>query len=184
MTKEELKALGLNDEQLNKIMADYQNYIPKVQFEQKAEELKQLKTEQATITKELDSLKKANKDNTDLTSQIEQMKTDMTNRQKEYDSKIKQMQIDFAVDKSLISAKAKNPKAVKALLDLNNVELEGDKIKGLEEQLKNIKKSDSYLFEEDKKAVIKGLTPVNGSDEGGSLNPLSPQEQFEQALGL
>ena len=56
------------------------------------------------------------------------------------------MQIDFAVDKSLMSSKAKNPKAVKALLDLNNVEFDGDKIKGLEEQVKNIKKSDSYLF--------------------------------------
>lgn len=41
MTKEELKAMGLSDEQADKIFEDYgKNYVPKSQFNEKLEALK------------------------------------------------------------------------------------------------------------------------------------------------
>ena len=46
MTREELKALGLSDEQIEKIVDDYgKNYVSKSQFNQKNEEAKHLKEE-------------------------------------------------------------------------------------------------------------------------------------------
>ena len=46
MTKEELKALGLTDEQVNAISDDYgKNYVTKGQFNEKNEEAKNLKSE-------------------------------------------------------------------------------------------------------------------------------------------
>jgi len=41
-----------------------------------------------------------------------------------------QMQLDFALERALTAAKAKNPKAVKALLNLENVKLDGEQLLG------------------------------------------------------
>ena len=54
MTKEELKALGLNDEQIEKVVEDYgKNYVPKNQFNQKNEELKQAKESLTTMQSDM-----------------------------------------------------------------------------------------------------------------------------------
>ncbi|NLY77321.1 MAG: hypothetical protein GX080_04430 [Tissierellia bacterium] len=50
------------------------------------------------------------------------------------------MKFDYALEKALTVAKARNIKAVKALLDLENLKLADDKILGLDEQLKKSKK--------------------------------------------
>lgn len=185
MTKEELKALGLTDEQADKIVKDYENYVPKAEHDQQATALKQAKEEQKRIAKELDTLKKNNASNEELTKQIEQMKADADKRQKDYDATIKQMKLDAAVDKSLLTAKAKNAKAVKALLDLVGAEVGDDgTIKGLDDQLKKLKESDAYLFEPDKpKHKIDGLKPGEGSDPDDGQD-LTDQQIFEQALNM
>ena len=185
MTKEELMALGLTDEQVEKIAKDYENYVPKAEHDQQATALKQAKEEQKRIAKELDTLKKNNASNEDLTKQIEQMKADAGKRQKEYDATIRQMKLDAAVDKSLLTAKAKNTKAVKALLDLANAEVGDDgSIKGLDDQLKKLKESDAYLFEPEKASHrIDGLKPGEGTDPDDGKD-LTDQQVFEQALNM
>ena len=57
MTREELKALGLTDEQVDKIVKDYENYVPKAEHDQQATALKQAKEEQKRIAKELEKAK-------------------------------------------------------------------------------------------------------------------------------
>ncbi len=55
MTKEELNALGLTDEQVAKITEDYgKNYVSKAQFNQKNEEAKTLKGELDTVKGEIE----------------------------------------------------------------------------------------------------------------------------------
>lgn len=186
MTKEELKALGLNDNQVNKIVEDYgKNYVSKAQFNQKNEELKTAKEELKKSNGDLETLRKNNKDNEALVKQIDDLKAEAKNRQAEYDSKIKQMQIDAIVDRSLLTAKAKNPKAVKALLDLTKAEVEEDTIKGLDEQLKKLQESDSYLFEApDPNTHIDGIKPGEGGDPGDNGGGNTIQQAFDAALGI
>lgn len=186
MTKEELKAMGLTDEQADKIAKDYENYVPKAEYDQQATALKQAKEEQKRIAKELDTLKKNNANNEELTKQIEQMKADADKRQKDYDATIKQMKLDAAVDKSLLTAKAKNTKAVKALLDLVNADVDDDgNVKGLDDQLKKLKKSDAYLFEPDKpQHKMNGLKPGEGGDGPDGGQEMTDQQIFEQALNM
>ena len=95
------------------------------------------------------------------------------------------MKLDAVVDKSLLTAKAKNAKAVKALLDLTGAEVGNDgTIKGLDEQLKKLKESDAYLFEPDKPThKIDGLKPGEGSDPDDGKD-LTDQQIFEQALNM
>ena len=186
MTKEELKALGLTVEQADKVVKDYQdNYVAKTEYDTQATALKQAQNEQKKAAKALDELKKSHEKDGDLAAQIEQMKTDAAERQKQYDATIQQMKVDAVVDKALLTAKAKNPKAVRALLDLSKAELDGDTIKGLDDQVKALQKSDAYLFEDiTKKREIKGLTPGESMDSNDDATLAAEQKEFETALGM
>ena len=54
MTKEELKALGLTDEQVTKISEDYgKNYVAKSQFNEKNEALKNAEKEKGELSNRL-----------------------------------------------------------------------------------------------------------------------------------
>lgn len=172
MTREELKALGLSDEQIEKIVDDYgKNYVSKSQFNQKNEEAKHLKGEADTFKKEIEELKKTNKDNADLAAQIEKMKEDAKTREQTYKANTKKMQIDSLVDLELIKNKAKNPKAVKALLvDLDKAEIVDGSIKGLDEQFKKLKETDAYMFEtEDSSSGSKGFKAGQGDSNKKSI---------------
>ena len=179
MTKEELKALGRTEEQVTKITEDYgKNYVSKAQFNQKNEEAKTLKGELETVKGEIDTLKKNNTDNAALVKQIDDLKAAGKKRDDEYAAKIEQMRIDGIVEKALVTHKAKNTAAAKALLDLTKPERDGETIKGLEDQIKKIKETDSYLFDT---GTVTGVNPGEGGDGGQEL-PL--QQQVEQAFGL
>ena len=172
MTREELKALGLSDEQIEKVVEDYgKNYVSKSQFNQKNEEAKHLKGEADTFKKEIEELKKTNKDNADLAAQIEKMKEDAKTREQTYKANTKKMQIDSLVDLELIKNKAKNPKAVKALLvDLDKAEIVDGSIKGLDEQFKKLKETDAYMFEtEDDSSGSKGFKAGQGDSNKKSI---------------
>ena len=164
MTKEELKALGLTDEQIEKVVEDYgKNYVPKNQFNQKNEELKQAKESLTTMQSDIEALKKTNADNAELAKQIDEMKAAQVKRDEEYTAQIHKMEVDGIVERTLMTFKAKNGKAVRALLDLEDVKLKDGTIKGLDDQLTKLKESDPYLFESESKPS--GVTP--GEPHGG-----------------
>ena len=171
MTKEELKALGLTDEQADKIVADYgKNYVAKAQFNTKNEELKHAKEESEAVTKQLEELKKANEGNKDLAAQLEKMKQEAETRKKEYTDSINRMKLDT--------------KAVRALLDLKEVKVGDDgKVAGLDEQLKKLQESDPYLFDTGTNGTS-GLKPGEVSDgKPGGEGQKTVAEIFANALG-
>lgn len=183
MTKEELKALGLTDEQAAKIAEDYEkNYVDKSKLAERDEELKTAKEESKTVKSELEKLKKDHKDNAELVKQLEEMKAAGEAREKEHAEKLEQMQFDALLEKTLVGSKAKNTAAVKALLDTSTLKRDGETIKGLDDQLKKIKESDAYLFEEAKAPQIDGLKPP--SSAGAQGETLTIAQQFEKALGI
>ena len=184
MTKEELKALGLTDEQAAKIAEDYEkNYVAKGKLAERDEELKAAKEESKTVKSELEKLKKDHKDNAELVKQLEEMKAAGEAREKEHAEKLEQMQFDALLEKTLVGSKAKNTAAVKALLDTSTLKRDGETIKGLDDQLKKIKESDAYLFEEENPTPqIDGLKP--GSSAGAQGETLTIAQQFGQALGI
>lgn len=103
---------------------------------------------------------------------VEKLKTDAQNWETKYNNDIAAVKLDSAVSMALVEAKAKNPKLAKAALDMSLVKLDGDKLLGLSEQLDNLKKSDSYLFEEVKaEENNNGGARVNtGGAHGGGGN--------------
>ncbi len=73
------------------------------------------------------------------------------------------MQFNYTLEGALKSANVRNTKAVKALLNLEGIKLEGENVLGLSEQIEALKKSDSYLFAEEQKPKFSGVEPTDNS---------------------
>lgn len=158
MKREFLKELGLSDEQIEKIMAEHGKTVNSMKEElEKAKELEQqiqgLQEQLQQRDQQLEELKTKATGNEELQQQIQQLQEQNKQIQQEYEQKMQKQAFDFALERALVSAKARNPKAVKALLDTEAIKLDGDKLLGLKEQLEKLKESDPYLFEEEQETA-------------------------------
>lgn len=77
------------------------------------------------------------------------------------------LKVDSLLTDALVSAKAKNPKMVKKMLDLSLIKRDGDKLIGLSEQLESLMESDGYAFETEDKG---GATVTTGASHSGTSN--------------
>lgn len=154
MTLEQLKEMGLDEETAKKVLKAYQDslkdkYIPIERFNEVNEEKKELKTQIEERDTQLKELKVKAAGNEELTNKITELENLNNTTKEEYESKITALRKETAIELALKDEKAKNVKAVKALLDLEKVSLDGDNLIGLDEQLKTLKEKESYLFGED-----------------------------------
>lgn len=175
MKTEFLKSLNLSQEVIDKIMAENGKDIAVEQkkaekviqerdsYKLKAESLEtQVNDANTEIQKfkdmDIDGIKKAADD---WKETAEKAKADA-------DKQISQMKFDYALSAALTGAKAKNTKAVKALLDMDGLKFNDGKIVGLDEQLAQIKADNDYLFESDEPApeFVKGTNGGSGSVRG------------------
>ena len=189
MTRKQLEELGLTKEQADKIMeingGDIEN--AKGNFE---ERIKALESEKGELSNQitdrdgqLETLRKSAGDNESLTRQIAELQNANKTAKEEYEARINQMNIDFAVQKALTGAKAKNVKAVMALLDLTDAKLNEDgTVKGLSEQIEKLTKAEDskFLFDtESKQPTFKGFQPGASSDklpEAGDTSKMTYSE--------
>lgn len=157
MIQEILKNNGLNDEQVNSIlgaMKEAKVYTTKLEnIDERYNKLKTQKTELETQLKDRDvqltELSKNNKDNNELLTQIKDLQALNKQTATDYESKINKMQFDYALDGALSSAKCKNNKALKALLDMDSIKYQEGKLDGLDGQLETLQKDAGYLFDLD-----------------------------------
>lgn len=158
MTKEQLQALNLTDEQINAIIEDYgKNYVSKTQFNEKNDAYKQAKQEIENLTNDISTLSEANKANEALQSQIKELQDAATKREADYNESIKTLKIDTAITKALSKSGAMNETILTGLLDRTKIAIgEDNTITGIQEQIVALKESDPYLFKQDS---IKGVVP-------------------------
>lgn len=158
MTKEQLRALNLTEEQINAIIEDYgKNYVSKAQFNEKNDAYKQAKQEIENLTNDISTLSEANKANEALQSQIKELQDAATKREADYNENIKNMKIDTAITKALSKSGAMNETILTGLLDRTKIAIgEDNTITGIQEQIVALKESDPYLFKQDS---IKGVVP-------------------------
>ncbi len=80
-------------------------------------------------------------------------KDELSAIKEDYESKLTKSEIDRIVETTLVSYGAKNNLAVKALLKLEDAQLENGTVKGLNEQLGKIKAENGYLFKSEHTAT-------------------------------
>lgn len=181
MTRKQLEDLGISKEQADSIMKINGDDIENAKSASAAEiknlqtEVTGLKTQVSDRDKQLETLKTAAGDNETLTKQIADLQAENTKVKETHESEMNQLKIDFAVEKALTGAKAKNIKAVKALLELEDAKLDKDgNVRGLAEQIEKLTSGDDtkFLFEAQKQTKqqqnFKGFHPgASGEQKPG-----------------
>jgi hypothetical protein len=192
MKKEDLLKLGLDETSATKVAEasteELKGYIPKARFDEVNDANKQFKTDLAERNTQFEELKKTAGASEDLKKQITDLQAANKTKETEYEGKIKQMQINAALEKDLskvgITGDVKI-KAVKALLDLEKAELDGDSIKGLGDQLKKLQEGEDskFLFggsSNNNQGQFKGMKPGVSGEPKTSLDDLNTQ--YQEAL--
>ena len=167
MTKEELMALGLTEEQAAKVLEGYKGYVPKTRFDEVNEAKKRAEGVIAERDKQLDALQKASGDAEALKAQIAKLQDENKVAADKFKADIKALLVNSIVERDLFKAGAKNIKAAKALLvDLDKAELDGENVKGLADQIKKLQEDEGskFLFD-DRGSQLKGLVPGQKRDD-------------------
>lgn len=176
MTKQELIALGLTEEAADKVLKEH---IPYDRFKQVNDDKKALEgqvTERDKAITDLGAKVKAGEG-------AEKSIADLQEQLKQKDTAILATRKEAAVQVALGQAKAKNTKAVMALLDADKLELQEDgSVKGLKDALDALQKSDAYLFD----SVNPATSPPSGFNPppagGGAPPPTTLQDAIQAGL--
>lgn len=177
MKTEFLKSLNLSQEVIDKIMAENgkdiaaeQKKADKIIQERDSYKLKaeSLETQVNDANAEIQKFK--DMDVEGIRQAADDWKEKAEKAEADANKQISEMKFDYALTAALTGAKAKNAKAVKALLDMDGLKFNDNdgKIVGLDEQLAQIKADNDYLFESDEPApeFVKGTKGGSGSVGG------------------
>ncbi len=172
MERKFLKDLGISDDIIEKVMAENGKDINELKSagETSKTTLADLQKQVSERDKQLETLKKSSGDNEALKKQITGLQTANKQAKDEYDANLKKLTLGGKIDVALLGAKAKNVKAVRALLDESKISLDGENVLGLNEQLEQVRKDNPYLFGEKQPgnppAPVDGEPPKpDGSDD-------------------
>jgi phage minor structural protein GP20 len=167
MTKEELQAIGLTDEQVQEVFKLRGSEVNELK-----DKISILETEKANLNTQIETanaqIKAFNEMDIDTIKQnLQNYETKYNDLKIQSEKDINNLKFNHSLDLALNNAKVKNVKAVKALLDIENLSNSKNIDTDLEQAITNLKETDSYLFLEEQPqgaAVAKGATlPQNKS---------------------
>ena len=174
MKRDFLKNLGIEDKDtidaiLNENSADIGR--AKGDTDELKSQITQLKTQLSDKTTEFNTLKESTKDYDSLQNTINQLTQDKTDLTNQLNTKISEIQKKHDTENKVRDAKAKNVKAVMALLDVE---------KDIDEQLEALKTGEdtSFLFGEAQTSPAG--TNVSNPPNGGGNPPTS--KTFAEAI--
>ncbi|WP_164219373.1 phage scaffolding protein [Virgibacillus sp. YIM 98842] len=186
MNREELKALGLTDEQIDKVMAAHGKVVKSTK--DKADKVEGLETQiedyKKQLTerdKQLNDLSEKAKGNEDLQKQIQDLQQQNETTKTEYEKKLDAQQRDFAIESALRDAKAVNPKRAKKALEdeLESVVFKDEKLIGFEDVLKSVKQNEPYLFEKEEKPGVPHIV-TGGNPNGGGSGTITKEQIMKE----
>ena len=193
MTKEQAKALGLDDAAAEKVAAEsakeLKEYVKKSDYDTLAAEKAQLEKDVKTRDGQIEQLGKADPEK--LQQTITDLQTQNATNKAAYEKQLKSQKVDSAVQLALASSGALNAKAVRALLDVDAEKAEfaeDGSLKGLSEQIKKLQGAEDskMLFKAaDAKPTFKGFKPAESRDhtpESGGMDDFFGA--FEKGAGI
>jgi phage minor structural protein GP20 len=189
MNKEDLLKLGLTEEQAEKVLSanteQLKGFIPKARFDEVNNAKKQAEKDLSDRDKQLETLKNSTGDVETLKNTIKQLQDENKASKEQYEANISKIKLDNAIDNALGNAKAKNSRAVRALLDMEKIKFENGTLSGLDEQLKALKEAENskFLFEEIKEPAKPSFSGVEPGASTGETNPGSgAPETYSQMI--
>lgn len=163
MKTEFLKELGLNDEQINAIMAENGKDIKREQ-----DKISRIEAERDNYRSQLETAQEALKkfegvDVNQLKGEIEKLQNDLKAKDEQYQKELAERDFNTLLDSHINAFGARNVKAVKALLDIEALKESKNQEADIKAAIEACQKENDYLF---------GATePINNpvAPTGGSL---------------
>lgn len=178
--EELLKAQGLDDNQVKSILGVMKKekiYTTNLEnIEERYNKLKgqkeDLEVQLNTANSTIKELKKNNADNEELQKTIKQHEDTIKTQKAEYESKVRNLTLDSAINSALTKAKAKHSDLLASKFDRDKLVINEDgTVTGLDEQLKGFKETYKDMFE----VTLGGGTPAN-PDTKPSKTTLTKEE--------
>lgn len=177
MKKDELLSKGLTEEQIQFVMAENGKDIQREKDKVAAAEAERDKFKEQLTTAQ-DALKGfEGVDVNELNEKIKALNTQLSDKEKEYQTKLADMEFDSFLTEAIKKSGAKSDKAVKAFLDLEALKTSKNRDSDLSAAIEAVKKENDYLFtsEEPQPTFVK---PTNGSPTPGGM------DKIRASLGL
>lgn len=132
--------------ELNKLLPE--DWIPKAKYNELNESKKLAEDNLKKANATLEELKGKAGLSDEYKAQIDKLKDEAKKAEEAHKATITQMKRDSAIESALTSAKARNTKAVRALLDEGKLVLNDDgTLSGIKEQIEAVKKDNAFLFD-------------------------------------
>lgn len=193
MNLEQVKALkinGLSDEDAKKIAdastEELKGYVEKSKYDEVNTAKENAEKDVKDRDKQLETLKGQVGDNEELKEQIETLQKENKDNKAAYEKDLKDLKISNAI-KLAINGTAQDADLVAGLIDKSKLIVGDDgKIVGLDEQVKSLQETKSFLFKpqeqpgDDGKPFIKSIT--NGGADTDA--PKSLKDSIAAAMGL
>ena len=174
MKRKFLEDFGIEKEAIDKIMAENESDINTIKAEQESlkKQLEAVHQQLAERDSQLEELKKNSGDNAELKAQLETLQAENKAAKQKYEQDMKNLKLDTAIQLA-IGETAQDIDLVAGLVDKSKLILSEDgKVTGIEEQLKTLKETKSFLFkQETKQPQIKGSTPISGTGTPAAKKP-------------
>ena len=189
MNTETLQGIGLNDEQIRSVMAEYGKEInPLKQAQANAEqERDSLKSQLEDVNGQLSEAQKNSKKGSELQGQLKDLQKQFDDSKAKAEEQLQATKKDYEIAAALSKAGAKNDKAVKALLDTEKVNFDDNgKLIGLSEQLEAVKKDNDFLFADANESNPKPTITSKGNPnpDGGNGTKALADYSYQELVAL
>lgn len=169
---DKLKELGMNEEDIKTLIDEEKaNYVLKTDYDVLKGQVQVHEDKAKELNKTIKTLQKDVDANEALKLKLEDLENSLTAKDKE----IEKVKFDFKLEAKMKEIGAKNAKAIKALIDMEQVKLgESGELEGFDTQIEALKESDAYLFEDVSKGSL-GSSGNHNRSGNTTKNPFSKE---------
>ena len=185
MKREQLKELGLTDEQINSVMGLHGQTVTELnsKLATAEQERDRFKEQLDSNQTELDALKESVKGNEELTQQLTDLQNKFNEAEKDAQKKLAEQQKDFAIKLALKEVNARDEDIVLQLLNKEAIKVTDEGLEGLKEQLDALKENKNFLFQEKENTssvprIFVGGNPSATEEVSGSLSQQMKSKSF------
>ncbi|SFE11315.1 Phage minor structural protein GP20 [Paenibacillus algorifonticola] len=170
--KELLKAAGFDVAKIDALISDVnkelpKHFVPKTQYNEMSEAKKKAEKDVTDRDTQIAELGKTAGASEEMKKQIDTLTAANQAAADKYAADLKELTVTNAI-KTALAGKVHDDALVAGLFDREKLVLDGDKIVGLDDQLKGLQESKAFLFKtEDKGGGGQGGFRVGGGGNGG-----------------
>lgn len=167
MTKEQLEALGLDEEQIKEIFRLNGIAVNSAQgdLEAKETELETLQGQLETANKEIEDFKDLDVD--EIKTRADKYKQDYEALELKVKEDMEALKFEHELEGAIRDSKAKNVKAVKALIDIDSLKDSKNRLDDIKQALEATKEENDYLFGSDEPSGTGGS--LGNTGKGGTI---------------